>query len=104
MAKVGMEQMVERLSEKLGTSKPETEKVVKGFLAEVVSILEEGDSFTAVGYGSFKRKLRQARVASNPRNRELKINIPARYAAVFQVGKGLKDKMDSIEVKEEEAK
>ena len=55
------------------------------------SALNQCDSVTITGFGTFRVSERAARSGVNPRNPEQKIQIPAMKLPAFKAGKSFKD-------------
>jgi DNA-binding protein HU-beta len=69
--------IVDSLSEKLGTSKVEARRVLDAVLEEVAAAIRSG-AVTLHGFGSFKIKDLPEREVSNPRTGEKSIAPPSR--------------------------
>lgn len=63
--------------------------IVNLFLKEISSMLAEGKRIEIRGFGVFKTKKRNAKIARNPRTGK-EIHIPARLVPVFKPSKILK--------------
>ncbi len=85
--------LVEAVSRETGLTKVETEAVVNGVITTIIDALSKGISIEIRGFGSFKVKEKQARVARNPRTGE-KIDVPERCVPVFKPSKELKKIVD----------
>jgi len=79
-----------KVAETSGVTKADAEKVVNAALETIEGALSSGDSVQFVGFGTFEVRERAARTGINPKTKE-KINIPAKKAVAFKVGKKLKD-------------
>ena len=77
-----------------GMTKKDAEKAVNAFIDSIIQSLKKGEDINIPNFGSFKVKERAARKGRNPRTGE-EINIPARNAVVFSVGKSLKEAVES---------
>ncbi len=82
--------LIAKIAEKSGLNKKQAEAALTAFTDTVVEALKEGDKVQLMGFGSFEVKDRAARIARKPSTGET-IEIPAKKAPVFKVGKGLKD-------------
>jgi DNA-binding protein HU-beta len=69
------------------------EKVVDAVFATIKDVLEKGESFALVGFGTLKVTERAARTGRNPRTGEA-IAIPVKKVVRFLPGKALKDKLN----------
>jgi DNA-binding protein HU-beta len=81
---------VSAVAKKAEVSKVVAEKVVVAALETVTESLASGENVQFVGFGTFEVKQRGAREGINPKTKE-KIQIPAKKAVSFKVGKKLKD-------------
>ena len=82
--------LIAKIAEKSGLNKKQAEAALTAFTDTVVEALKEGDKVQMMGFGTFEVKDRAARTARKPSTGET-IEIPAKKAPVFKVGKGLKD-------------
>ncbi len=85
--------IVDRIAQATGLTKVETEVVVDGFLKTVIEAMTEGVHIEIRGFGTFKVKKRQARIARNPRTGE-PVPLDEHYVPVFKVSKELRDRVD----------
>ncbi|MBR9977639.1 MAG: integration host factor subunit beta [Bacteroidetes bacterium] len=85
--------IVDNIAAATGLTKVETEAVVDGFLATVSGALKNGESIEIRGFGSFKVKMRKARMARNPRTGE-EVFVHEHYVPVFKVSKELRNTVD----------
>ncbi|NLI99331.1 integration host factor subunit beta [bacterium] len=83
--------IVEVIERKLGprVTKKDISMVINIFLKEISSLLAEGKRIEIRGFGVFKSKRRNSKIARNPRTGK-EINIPARLVPVFKPSKILK--------------
>ena len=84
-------ELVNAISNKLGTEKNETQKIVEAFMKEIRGAMYEGDNVYLRGFGSFIIKTRAEKTGRNiSKNTTIKIpahNIPAfKPAKVFVEG------------------
>lgn len=82
--------IIDRIAGGTGLTKIETEAVINGFIATVVSAVVEGESVELRGFGSFRAQHRAPRTARNPRTKE-KVEIEARYVPVFRASKDFRE-------------
>jgi DNA-binding protein HU-beta len=69
------------------------EKVVNAVFASIKEVLEKGESFALVGFGTLKVAERAARTGRNPRT-GVAIAIPAKKVVRFLPGKALRDTLN----------
>lgn len=92
MAKITKQDLVEKLSTSTCTKKEAGEYL--NFLLETIKKeLKKGNAVTITGFGTFNVSRRAARKGRNPATGKA-INIPARNAVRFKVGKDLKDSVN----------
>ncbi len=85
-------ELVERLSEKLGRSKADINKLI-GALAEVVKTKgSELDSIAVPGFGTFEAKKKNERVVTNPSSGK-RMLVPPKITLGFKVSNVLKSKL-----------
>ncbi|MDD7343458.1 MAG: HU family DNA-binding protein [Bacteroidales bacterium] len=85
-------ELVERLSEKLGRSKADINKLI-GALAEVVKTkASELDSIAVPGFGTFEAKKKNERVVTNPSSGK-RMLVPPKITLGFKVSNVLKSKL-----------
>ena len=82
-------QLIEKMVEKTGLSKKDTELFLKSFIETVEEELKDGGKIQLVGFGSFEVVERAARKGRNPRTKE-EIDIPASKAPKFKPASAFK--------------
>lgn len=92
-------ELVTRMAEISGLTKKDSEMALNAFMKSVEEALSNGDKVQLVGFGTFETRDRAARDGRNPRNPDEVIHIPASKAAVFRVGKSLKEKVNAAGAK-----
>lgn len=83
-------ELIDALATKADISKKAAGVALDAILASVTEALQESDSVTLVGFGTFAVKERAARTGLNPKTKE-PIKIAASKAPSFKAGKSLKD-------------
>lgn len=73
-----------------GTSKKDTEAVVKATFDAIANAMAKGEKVQLIGFGTFETRTRGARTAKNPRTGEV-VKVAACKAPAFKAGKALKD-------------
>jgi DNA-binding protein HU-beta len=86
--------LVDSIAEATGQSKMQVQQTVAALLHSVTGALAKGDRVTLVGFGTFERRQRQARVGVNPQNPKQKLKIEAARVPAFRAGQELKDIVD----------
>ncbi|GFN45536.1 HU family DNA-binding protein [Candidatus Regiella insecticola] len=87
-------QLIDKVAEKIGSSKTDARVAVDTILKSITETLEEGEQVQIVGFGTFKTSERQARKGRNPQT-GAEIQIPATTVVTFTVGKELKNAVKS---------
>lgn len=83
-------ELVDAVSRTTGLSKADIDRAIKGTIYNVSAALSRGEKVTFVGFGTFERRQRKARVGVNPQNPTERIKIPAKKAPAFSAGSELK--------------
>ena len=87
-------QFIDALSQKLGQSKQESERILDGVLGTVADALGRGEKVDLRGFGTFKIRETKARQARNPRTGEA-VAVPAKKVGVFKPSKELAASLNS---------
>ncbi len=82
--------LIDAVASAADMSKAEATRAVDGFVGSVMGALQNGDSVSLVGFGTFSVKRRAARNGRNPRTGET-IFIKACNVPGFKAGKALKE-------------
>ncbi len=83
-------ELIEKMSEKAGTTKKDAEKILNAFIESVTEAVATDDKVQLIGFGTFELRRRKARSGHDPRTRET-IEIPASNSPAFKAGKAFKD-------------
>ena len=83
-------ELIDAIAANSGLSKADAGRALDGFTDAITGTLQNGDSVSMVGFGTFAVKHRAARAGRNPRTGET-IQIKASNNPSFKAGKGLKD-------------
>lgn len=86
-------ELIELVSSKSGLTKSDASNAVEAVFDGIQQTLQNGDSVTLVGFGTFSVGDRAARTGRNPRTGE-PITIPASRTPKFKAGKALKDALN----------
>ena len=84
-------ELVDAVSKKTGLSKTDIDRSIKGLIYTISESLSRGEKVTFVGFGTFERRNRKARMGVNPQNPQQKIKIPAKKAPAFSAGSEIKE-------------
>jgi DNA-binding protein HU-beta len=83
--------LIEKLAEKSGVSKKQSETMLESLIDLIIGELKEGREVTLTGFGTFLARTRHARGGVNPQKPSERITIPEVKVAKFKTGKTLKD-------------
>lgn len=83
-------ELINKVAEKTGLSRKDTDKVVNTMLDVIMNTLKEDEKVALVGFGSFTPKRRSAREGRNPMTNEV-IEIHSSRACSFKAGKNMKE-------------
>ncbi len=84
---------INQVSERTTLNKKESALAVNAFISSITTSLANGKKVMIGGFGSFRIKLRKARVSCNPRTGKRNITLPKRVPC-FKAGKGLRQMVD----------
>ena len=84
-------ELVDVVSRTTGMSKADVDRAIKGIIYNVSAALARGEKVTFVGFGTFERRQRKARMGVNPQRPTEKIKIPAKKAPAFSACSELKE-------------
>lgn len=83
-------QLIEKIAAETKYSKTQAEAVVDCFIDNVKKSVKKGDDVKLVGFGTFTKAKRKARMGRNPQTGK-EIKIPASWAPKFRAGADFKD-------------
>ena len=86
--------LVSDIAKSTGQNKAHVHSTLAAFLHVVTGALTKGERVTLIGFGTFERRHRQARVGVNPQNPKQKLSIAAAKVPAFRAGQELKDVVD----------
>ncbi len=78
-------QLIEKLAEESKISKAQAENILDCFVDNIKKAVKKGDDVKLVGFGTFTKAKRKARVGRNPQTGKA-IKIPASWAPKFRPG------------------
>ena len=85
-------EVIDAMARHLGSSKAEAERALHAFIDSVTEGLVKDGDVAILGFGTFRRSERKARMGTNPQTKE-RIHIPASVGVTFRAGKALKEKL-----------
>jgi len=86
--------LIDTIAKATGQTKIAVQNVVSSLLHTVTGALARGERVTLIGFGTFERRNRQARLGVNPQNPNQKLKIDAARVPAFRAGQELKDVVD----------
>ncbi len=89
--------LVEEVARAAELTKKQAETVVDSVFSGIISSLRSGQKIELRGFGSFKLRLRGARVARNPKKSGVKVLVPPKKVPYFKPGKRLKELINEAE-------
>lgn len=91
-------ELVEKVADKIGLTKKQTELVVNTVLGSITNALSKGNKVELRGFGSFRVRHRKPREGRNPKSGE-KVQVPSKLVPFFKAGKELREMADNKELK-----
>jgi len=88
MSTVTKKDLVEKVASRTGLTQVDTKIVIERFLAAVGNALEQGNNVEIRGFGRFKIKKRNARIARNPRTNE-PVEVKSGNKPIFEAAREL---------------
>ena len=85
-------ELVNAISNRLGTEKNETQKIVEAFMKEIRGAMYEGVNVYLRGFGSFIIKTRAAKIGRNI-SKNTAVKIPAHNIPAFKPSKTFMDRV-----------
>ena len=85
-------QLVEKIAETTSLTKTDVENVLNSSIDLIKKSVKKGDDVTLVGFGTFTKSKRKARMGRNPQTGK-EIKIPAMTVPKFRPGKEFKDSL-----------
>ncbi len=73
--------------------KKDVSKIVNVFFDTISEAISKGERVELRGFGVFDVKVREARIARNPKNGEA-VAVPAKKVPFFRMGKDMKDRIN----------
>jgi DNA-binding protein HU-beta len=83
-------ELIERIAEKAGVAKSETQKYFEAFEEVVTEALKAGEEVQITGFGKFSVRERKAREGRNPQTGQ-KMKIAPQKVPSFSAGNALKE-------------
>ncbi len=89
-------ELAAEIAARTNNTKKAAEDMLAAFTDVVTDVVSKGDRVTLVGFGTFERRDRQARMTNNPQKPGEKIRVPAKKVAAFRVGKEFQEKVARV--------
>jgi integration host factor subunit beta len=86
-------ELVRKLANKIKLNRKQAEDVVNAMTQSISDSLAGGNKVEIRGFGSFVIRERNARIAHNPRSREI-VEVPAKRVPFFKAGNDLRKVVD----------
>ena len=86
---VGRSEITKSIAQRSGLTQKKAAEVLEATLASIRESLEQGQEVRLVNFGSFKVRRSAARQGVNPRDRNQRIQVPAKERVRFSPGKEL---------------
>lgn len=80
-----------------GLAKKDVERIIKATIDTITASLLEGEKVQISGFGSFEVKVREARVARNPKTGD-PMELAATHVPTFKPSKALKDSISRCDI------
>lgn len=87
------QELIRELAARLSLSQKKVKHVVETTLEEITLIMEEDESYSQTGFGSFKRELKHERISYNPAHKK-KMLLPKKNKVIFKPSSILKGKIN----------
>ncbi len=87
-------ELVNEVAKATGQTKLDVHNTIASLIHSLTTAMAQGERVTLVGFGTFERRHRQARMGVNPQNPDEKLRIAAARVPVFRPGQELKAIVD----------
>jgi len=92
MTTVTKKDLIDRIADRTGNKRVVVKRIIQNFLDDIVEELGKGNRLEFRDFGVFESKIRQARVAQNPKTLE-RVEVPEKRTVKFKVGRIMKMKL-----------
>jgi DNA-binding protein HU-beta len=89
-APLNRKELVDAIQKHTEVSRADVDKVLGSLIQHTQVVVKRGDRVSLVGFGTFERRDRKARVARNPRSGET-VRVKATKVPVFRAGQSFRD-------------
>lgn len=93
--KLTKSELIKKISSKLPyLAKKDVQTIVNTVFQSMTNALSRGEGIEIRGFGSFRIKVRRAKLGRNPKTGEA-VRVPRKRVPFFKVGKELRERVDS---------
>jgi len=85
--------LVRVVSAETGIIRKDVALAIDAFLESIKESMKEGKHIEIRGFGTYKLKVRKARLGRNPKT-EKKVDVPSRVVPTFKFSRAFKDEVD----------
>jgi nucleoid DNA-binding protein len=85
--------LVRVVSAETGIIRKDVALAIDAFLESIKESMKEGKHIEIRGFGTYKLKVRKARIGRNPKT-EKKVDVPSRVVPTFKFSRAFKDEVD----------
>jgi DNA-binding protein HU-beta/integration host factor subunit beta len=93
MSNVTKRDLIEAIASKTGLTQVDTRIIVENFFESVSNALKGGNNIEIRGFGRFKLKKKNARIARNPRTGE-KVQVEEGFKPTFEASNALRKRVN----------
>ena len=93
MSTISKKDLVDRVAEKTQSKRITVKPVVQHLLDEITTELAQNNRLEFRYFGVFEPRIREARVAQNPKTLE-KVQVPARRTVKFKMGQRMRERLN----------
>ena len=86
-------ELIAAISNSTGLTIKDASAALDATLTTIMTEVASGGKVSLIGFGTFEKRHREARVGRNPRNNE-EVAIPASDVPAFKAGKSFKEKVN----------
>jgi DNA-binding protein HU-beta/integration host factor subunit beta len=97
MSNITKRDLVEKISEKTGLTQVDTKIVIESFLEAISHALQKGRNIEIRGFGRFKIKKKDSRMARNPRTGE-QIKVDSAFKPIFKASNELRKRVNDAQM------
>jgi len=99
MPTITKKELIDRIVESTHTKRITVKTTIQHFLDEIVAELARNNRLEFRDFGVFEPKMRAAKTGQNPKTLE-QVQVPAKRAVKFKIGRVMKEKLNSQGLKE----